>query len=91
MATHSSIPWIEEPVGSQRVRHNLVTKQQHFKISWKEIDNHVNVSFMRRYIFFLPEFCSCNGSKIHSTLDTLERETDWQLVFRELKTPMDVL
>ena len=52
MATHSSIlaweiPWIEEPVGSQRVGHDLVTKQQQrFKISWKEIDNHVNVSFM---------------------------------------------
>ena len=38
MATHSStlawkIPWMEEPgelqcMGSQRVRHNLVTKQQ---------------------------------------------------------------
>ena len=43
MATHSSIlaweiPWIEEPVGSQRVRHDLVNKQQqHFKISWKEM------------------------------------------------------
>ena len=52
MATHSSIlaweiPWIEEPVGSQRVGHDLVNKQQQrFKISWKEIDNHVNVSFM---------------------------------------------
>ena len=52
MATHSSIlaweiPWIEEPVGPQRVRHGLVNKQQQrFKISWKEIDNHVNVSFM---------------------------------------------
>ena len=52
IATHSSIlaweiPWIEEPVGSQRVGHDLVNKQQQrFKISWKEIDNHVNVSFM---------------------------------------------
>ena len=33
MATHSSIlawkiPWTEEAMGSQRVEHNLVTKQQ---------------------------------------------------------------
>ena len=43
-ATHSSIlaweiPWMEEPgglqsMGSQRVRHNLVTKQQQFMCSF---------------------------------------------------------
>ena len=44
IATHSSvlaweIPWTEEPggqqsMGSQRVRHNLVTKQQQFMCSF---------------------------------------------------------
>ena len=48
MATHSSIfaweiPWAEKPgglqsMGSQRVRYDLATKQQHHRLSSKEFE-----------------------------------------------------
>ena len=64
MATHSSIfaweiPWTEEPgqlqsIGSQRVRHDLVTKQQlqrsgssgfesDFGSQWEELETHTSI------------------------------------------------
>ena len=63
MATHSSIltwriPWTEEPGRqSQRVRHDLATKQQQQKMTETALDSrHVVVnfklSFIRSYYYF---------------------------------------